>query len=197
VTVKGGCELCGSDVTGNRNIKYLCRRCNVLFDFKMIGLYIGRFQPFHNGHLQVIKNALKEMEAITIVVTMPLRKTEKDPFSAEERTGMIKKALKKEGINNYDIVAIKDIPSDEEYVDHVRSFTKPFNVVFVGDSKLNEKLFRQAGYKVITSQRFFNLNATQIRERMRDGEEWEHLVPAGAAEYIKEHDLVEKVKHKE
>ncbi|MBD3314071.1 nicotinamide-nucleotide adenylyltransferase [Candidatus Woesearchaeota archaeon] len=197
VTVKQGCELCGSDVTGNRSIKYLCRRCNVLYDFKMIGLFIGRFQPFHKGHLQVIRNALEEVEAITIVVAIPLRDTGRDPFTAEERIGMIQSALEKESIRNYDIVAIKDIPSDEEYVNHVRAFTKPFNVVFVGDNKLNEKLFREAGFRVITSQRFFNLDATQIRDRMRKGEEWEHLVPAGTVDYIKEHDLVDKVKDRE
>ena len=194
MTVKKGCELCGNDVVGNRSIKYLCRKCNVLFDYKMIGLYIGRFQPFHKGHLQVIKNALKEVKAIIVVVTIPLKKTEKDPFTAEERAGMIKAALEKEGIRNYDIAIIKDIPSDAEYVNHIRSFTKPFNAVFVGESGLNEKLFRQAGFKVVTSQRFFNMSSTEVRRRMKKNEEWEGLVPAGAVEYIKENRLVEKVK---
>ncbi len=194
MTVKNGCELCGSDVKGNRSIKYLCRRCNVLYDFKMIGIFIGRFQPFHNGHMKVVKNALKDVRAITIVVAIPLKETEKDPFSAEERMGMIRRALEKEGIMNYELAAVRDIPSDDEYVEHVRRFTKPFDVVFVGDNKLNERLFRKAGFRVVTSQRFYNLEATHVRERIKRGENWKELVPAGAAEYIEENNLVERVK---
>lgn len=194
--MKNGCELCGSDVRGNKGIKFLCRDCNVLFDYKMIGLYIGRFQPFHKGHLQVIKNALKEVKAITIVVAISLRKTDNDPFSADERIGMIRAALKKEGIKNYDIAAIKDIPSDAEYVAHVRMFTKPFNVVYVGDSKLNEKLFRDAGFRIVTSPRFFGISSTEVRKRMKAGESWKELVPEGAAEYIEENGLIVKLKNK-
>ncbi|MBU0615560.1 MAG: nicotinamide-nucleotide adenylyltransferase [Nanoarchaeota archaeon] len=193
VTVKESCELCGGDVVGNRNIKYLCRRCNVLYDFNMIGLFIGRFQPFHNGHLKVIKEALKEMKALQIVVAIPLRQTDKDPFSAEDRISMIKTALKDEGIKKYDIVAVRDIPSDAEYVHHVREHTRIFNTVFVGDNKLNEKLFKEAGFKVVTSPRFFNLDATHIRELMKKGQEWKDLVPKAVAEHIEKKGLASRV----
>ena len=160
----------------------------------MIGIFIGRFQPFHNGHMKLVKKALEDVKAITIVVAIPLRQTANDPFSADERIGMIRRALEKEGIRNYDLVAVNDIPSDAEYVDHVRAFTMPFDVVFAGDNKLNERLFREAGFRVITSQRFFNLEATHVRERMRNRGNWKELVPEGTAEYIEENNLVENVR---
>ena len=33
-----------------------------------VGLYIGRFQPFHNGHLSVVREALKHCNNLIIVV---------------------------------------------------------------------------------------------------------------------------------
>ncbi len=32
------------------------------------GLYVGRFQPFHLGHLDAIKYALKEVDELVIVI---------------------------------------------------------------------------------------------------------------------------------
>ncbi len=33
---KSGCPLCKGDVIGNREIKYYCKRCNVLFSEEII-----------------------------------------------------------------------------------------------------------------------------------------------------------------
>jgi nicotinamide-nucleotide adenylyltransferase len=194
VTIKEACYLCGNDIIGNESIKYLCRRCNVLFDLKMnIGLYIGRFQPFHKGHLMVVKNALKQVKSIIIVPAVPMKYGENDPFSADERAGIIRNALMKEGIKNFELVPIKDIPSDAEYVNHVRANTKPFNIVFVGENRLNGMLFSDAGFKVITSPRFLDISSTEVRKRIREDKDWEELVPEGTVEYIKKKDLIKKV----
>ncbi|MEM2947357.1 MAG: adenylyltransferase/cytidyltransferase family protein, partial [Candidatus Bathyarchaeia archaeon] len=32
------------------------------------GLFVGRFQPFHKGHLSVIEDILKEVDELVIVV---------------------------------------------------------------------------------------------------------------------------------
>lgn len=160
----------------------------------MIGLYIGRFQPFHRGHLMVVKNALKEVDSIIIVPAISLKAGENDPFSAKDRAAMIKASLEKEGIKKYEIVIIKDIPSDAEYVGHVRSQVKPFNVVFVGENRLNGMLFSDAGYKISISKRFLGISSTEVRKRMREGGKWQELVPEGTAEYIRKHELVKRVK---
>ncbi|MFO8016716.1 MAG: nicotinamide-nucleotide adenylyltransferase [Candidatus Woesearchaeota archaeon] len=190
VTIRQGC-VCGRDIKGNRKIKFLCRHCNVLYDTHMTGLYIGRFQPFHNGHLEVVKKATEEVDKLIIVVARPLRRTEQDPFSAEERKDMIEKTLS--GYDNVIVRIVNDIPSDDEYVQHVRENVPPFNVVYVGDNKLNEELFRGAGYKIITSERYFGLDATHVREAMRKGREWKAMVPENVAEYIEEKGLKERV----
>ena len=140
LTIEQRC-ICGRSIKGNDAVKFLCSHCNVLYEIKMIGLFIGRFQPFHNGHLEVVKRALKEVSHIVIIVTVPLRKTSKDPFSAEERKDMIRNALHDEKIGNFSLFVVNDIPSDDEYVGHVRQHVHNFNIVYVGENRLNEKLF--------------------------------------------------------
>lgn len=160
----------------------------------MMGLYIGRFQPFHNGHLEIIKKAMKEVEKLIIVVAVPLRNTAKDPFSAEERKKMIETALHGEGIKNFVVRVVNDIPSDEEYVGHVRQHVPPFNVVYVGESEINRKLFSKAGFKVVSSERYFGISSTKIRESMAKGDnEWKKMMPKAMAEYIEKNNLHKKL----
>ena len=56
----------------------------------MIGLFVGRFQPFHDAHLQIIQNALKEVEKLIIGVgSSQYSETAENPFTYEERKEMI------------------------------------------------------------------------------------------------------------
>jgi len=59
-----------------------------------VGVYIGRFQPFHAGHLETVKKMLKTCESIIISVGSHHRpKTIKNPWSSQERIEMIKDVL--------------------------------------------------------------------------------------------------------
>jgi len=54
------------------------------------GLFIGRFQPFHLGHLSDIKDALKEVDELVIAIGSSQHSgTKENPFSTEERIKMI------------------------------------------------------------------------------------------------------------
>ncbi|MEM2966110.1 MAG: adenylyltransferase/cytidyltransferase family protein, partial [Candidatus Nitrosocaldaceae archaeon] len=60
----------------------------------MKGLFIGRFQPFHNGHLEAIRFALKQVEILWIVIGSAQRSHEqRNPFTAGERLSMIRDTL--------------------------------------------------------------------------------------------------------
>ena len=58
------------------------------------GLYVGRFQPFHLGHLRAIKAVLKEVDEIVIVIgSAQYSHNSNNPFTAGERLVMIRRAL--------------------------------------------------------------------------------------------------------
>lgn len=60
---------------------------NYKFDYL---IFIGRFQPFHVGHVDVVKAALKLAERVIIVMgSADQPRTPKNPFTAGERSAMI------------------------------------------------------------------------------------------------------------
>lgn len=57
-------------------------------------VFIGRFQPFHIGHLEVIQSALKQADHVIVLVGSSFQpRTEKNPWSFIERSQMIYDAL--------------------------------------------------------------------------------------------------------
>ena len=61
---------------------------------KKRGLLIGRMQPVHNGHIEIIKQILEEVDEIIIGIgSAQLSHELKNPFTAGERLMMLNQAL--------------------------------------------------------------------------------------------------------
>ena len=76
------------------------------FDWKKkSGVYIGRFQPFHNGHKKVFLNILKKNAQVTILVMDSFGINKKNPFKFPYVKKIIKKMLK-EYEGKYTIIKI-------------------------------------------------------------------------------------------
>src|SRR4051812_12120611 len=59
-----------------------------------IGVFIGRFQPFHHGHLFIVKQALKKVKYLTVLVgSSCVPRSYFNPFTFDERKDMILGAL--------------------------------------------------------------------------------------------------------
>ena len=73
------------------------------------GLYIGRFQPFHLGHLYLVKKALTEVDELIIGISFGDKKVlEKNPYSLEERIKMIDITLMNNNVKNYLLHPVED-----------------------------------------------------------------------------------------
>jgi nicotinamide-nucleotide adenylyltransferase len=143
----------------------------------MIGLIIGRFQPMHLGHLELIKLASAECEIVFIIIGSPEKHNEKNPFSITKRKNMMKRVLKKNKISNYKIFTLKDIPQDSRWVGYVKENLPKFDIVYSGDKK-DLDLWNDAGLKMKSIGRIGGISATKIRERMRNKDDsWKELVP--------------------
>jgi len=155
---------------------------------KKTGLVIGRFQPFHKGHLEVIRIIAEECSSIVVGIgSAQYSHTFENPFTAGERYLMISRSLREDGMRDFSIVPIVDINRYSVWVSHVVSLVPPFQVVY-SNNPLTRRLFSEAGYEVRASP-MFNRDAysgTEIRRRMMAGESWEGLVPKAVAEVIRE-----------
>jgi nicotinamide-nucleotide adenylyltransferase len=153
------------------------------------GLYIGRFQPFHLGHLEVVKYVLGRVNRIVIAIgSAQYSHTLENPFTAGERITMIEHALDEAGISaaRYLIVPIPDMNVHKLWVAQVVSQTPEFHVVY-SNEPLTVTLFMEAGFKVEAIPFFSReeYSATEIRKHMINRQEWSTLVPKSVAEYIR------------
>lgn len=162
------------------------------------GLFVGRFQPFHLGHLSAIKDVLKEVDELVIVIgSAQYSHNLNNPFTAGERLIMIRKALEEAGIDysRVWVVPVPDAHLHMMWVSAVEGYTPSFDVVY-SNEPLTRRLFIEAKYRV-KSIRFHErklYSSTEIRERMLKGESWEKLVPKGVAAFIKEIDGVNRLR---
>lgn len=152
------------------------------------GLFIGRFQPFHNGHLKVIRDILEENERITIVIGGPAKTDEKNPFSFGERERMIRLALKSEGIKTYRIHPIANVNDDEKWNAKIRKLGE-FDVAYSRNPWV-ARCLRKIGIHVKKHafyQRYKNCGRV-IRHRIIDGNEWKNLVNPAVYRYVRRID---------
>lgn len=61
---------------------------------KEFGVFIGRFQPFHNAHLETVQQAVKQVEKLIIVIgSASGARTVKNPWTSTDRIKMISEAI--------------------------------------------------------------------------------------------------------
>ncbi|MBI2485257.1 nicotinamide-nucleotide adenylyltransferase [Candidatus Uhrbacteria bacterium] len=164
-----------------------------------ICLFIGRFQPFHTGHLMVVQGMAKSCAGVVIAVGSSQESdTKENPFSFEERREMIQRALQgKDLIPQFDItiVPVSDIPEDERWLDHVREKAGAFDVVWSGNAGVLA-LCRAKGVEVKEIKEVPGIDATDIRRMMmEDQAAWAEKVPREVAEYLKSIQGPERVRN--
>lgn len=162
------------------------------------GLFIGRFQPFHKGHLATVKFALGKVDQLVIVVGSAQKSHEqKNPFTAGERIRMIKETLDADKVDarKIMIIPVPDVDVHSLWTRQVDLLVPKYEVVFANDP-FTLMLFRERGVKTVEAPLVDRneMQATEIRKKMATGEKWESLVPSPVAKIIKEIDGVERVK---
>jgi nicotinamide-nucleotide adenylyltransferase len=162
------------------------------------GLYVGRFQPFHLGHLESIRIVLKDVdEAVIAIGSAQYSHNINNPFTAGERLVMTRRALKEADIDlsRVWIVPVPDVHLHMLWVAALEGYTPRFNVVY-SNEPLTRRLFMEAGYKV-KRIKFFDrkdFNSTLVREKMLRDDSWTTLVPKSVAEFIREIDGVNRLR---
>jgi nicotinamide-nucleotide adenylyltransferase len=162
------------------------------------GLYVGRFQPFHLGHLDAIKHVLKEVDEIVVVIgSAQYSHNTNNPFTAGERLVMVRKALQEAGMDYSKlwIVPVPDVHLHMLWVSAVVGYTPKFNVLY-SNEPLTKRLFMEAGFEVKTTPLFKRkvYMSTIIREKMIKDDSWTELVPKSVADFILEIDGVNRLR---
>ena len=162
-------------------------------------VFIGRFQPFHNAHLRMVRSALARAGGLILLVgTADAPRSSRNPWTFAEREAMIRAALDADENARTDIRPLHDDPyHDERWTAQVEATvaavlaahgTPAARVGLFGHEKdassFYLRLFPQWDY--VSEADTDGISATPIRRRyflLPDGEAWDEpqLPPAVAA----------------
>lgn len=150
---------------------------NKAFDFTV---FIGRFQPFHAGHLKVVEEGLKQADKLILLIGSAWQpRNTRNPWTHQEREEMIRACLSDSDNTRLLCLPLMDVPyNDEIWVRNVQSTVnglvtahhttphRPAKITLIGHKKdqtgfyLN--LFPQ--WHSISIENHRDISATPLRE---------------------------------
>ncbi|MDQ3778409.1 MAG: adenylyltransferase/cytidyltransferase family protein [Actinomycetota bacterium] len=161
----------------------------------------GRFQPFHNGHLEYLRGAAERSDELFVGITNPdparvrpeptdprRHLPESNPWSYVERLLMVKAAAAELEL---DPARLHVIPFPVNEPELWRAYVPPgvtqYLRLFSGWGATKLERLRDAGYEVVILDDGTEkeVSGAQVREALRTGRDWEALVPAGVARVIR------------
>lgn len=156
----------------------------------MRGLLVGRFQPFHKGHLALLETARAERPREPILVAVgsaQLSHTPLNPFTAGERIEMIEAAVAEAELTEVHVYPVIDIDRHALWVAHLRASLPKFGRVYT-NNPLTKMLFEDARFRVETPTLVerARFQGIEIRRRLSSGEAWKSLVPPAVSRLLQE-----------
>ena len=108
---------------------------------KKRAIFIGRFQPYHWGHIELINQKLNEGVPALIMVR-DIEPDEKNPFTTEQTVEMIKKYHQSKG-DDIEVMIIPDIESvnfGRGVGYEINKYTPPDNIGFISATKIRQSI---------------------------------------------------------
>lgn len=164
------------------------------------GLMIGRFQPFHNGHLKLAHQILNECNELIIAVgSSQFNFTFSNPFTAGERIYFIHNSLVESKIDlcKVYILPILNLENNAIWIQHLKSMLPRFDSIYSGNKFVQELLAYATETFRIHYPVFHNkseCNGTNIRMNIVMNKRWRNLVPNSVYKTILELEGVQRIK---
>ncbi|MFQ5496833.1 MAG: nicotinamide-nucleotide adenylyltransferase [Nitrosopumilus sp.] len=163
----------------------------------MNGLLIGRFQPFHLGHLEALRFALSKVDQLSVGLGSSNKPAQKNnPFSAEERKEMILSSIDNSMKERISIYSIPDLDNHIKWIEKIDAIVPKFDIVFSND-ELTNHLYSKRDIQVIPIPflKRDELSGTNIRDLIISDQKWEHLVPEGTRNFLNKNSAKEHLKN--
>lgn len=161
---------------------------------KRVTLFIGRFQPFHKGHLGTIKKIVEtgEVESLLIGIgSSEQHHSAYNPFTVQEREEMIRASLKLD--IPFEIKHIPDNSDNDIWTKDLLANYFDGDLVYSGNSLVQE-LLTGAGLEVRIPPPINNPSGTEIRQMIINGDKVEKFIPVGTNELLKKIDGQKRIK---
>lgn len=148
-------------------------------------LFPGRFQPFHNVHLLLLKKMLENNKVIILIGSSDLV-DENNPFTAKERVEMIKAVVADEKLDagRVSFAFLPDEKDDEAWAEMVVGLKEKFDCVFSNNPRVLAQM-KKHGFKTLSTGIVDeNVSASTVRSLLSQGRGWKALVPSAVAKRV-------------
>jgi nicotinamide-nucleotide adenylyltransferase len=151
-------------------------------------VFLGRFQPFHKGHHETVKEYKQQYEDFVVAIGSAAKSgTERNPLSFQQRKEILESCHPE-----IEIVAIEDEDRGEKgYQDWTERFVEKTDPdVVITRNDLVQRLVRQYSDAEIEEQELYNpdtCSGTKIRKKIREEKDWLYMVPDCDEEKIEEY----------
>ena len=133
---------------------------------------IGRFQPFHRGHLALLEQALRTAQQVVVVLGSAYQaRNPKNPFTWQERATMIREALPSQEQDRVQFLPMRDHYDEARWVAAVQSGVQALapegaRIALVGHFKDNSSYYlsRFLHWELISLPRQGDFDATPVRD---------------------------------
>lgn len=163
----------------------------------MNGLLIGRFQPFHLGHLEALQFALSKVDKLWVGLGSSNKPVEKNnPFTVEQRKEMILSSIDDSMKEKISIYFIPDLDNHMKWVEKIDTIVPKFDIIFSNDD-LTKHLYSKRNIQVLSIP-FLNresLSGTNIRDLIISDQKWNNFVPDGTRNFLEKTGAKEHLKN--
>ena len=142
-----------------------------------IAVLVGRFQPFHNAHLALLRRALDVAPRVVVVIgSAHQARTPKNPFTWRERAEMIRLALPEAERARVNFLPVRDYYDQQRWVRVVSEAIVAMNgnaqIALVGHFKDATSAYLRgfAGWALISADRIPGVGGTQLRDALFAGD---------------------------
>ena len=161
----------------------------------MNGFLIGRFQPFHLGHLEAVTFALTKVNQLFIGIGSSNKFNQiRNPFTAKERAQMITLSLNESQKIRVKLYEIPDVNNHEKWTSNIAEMIPNFDVLFTNDPA-TANIYAMRNISVIPVDMIARpkLSGTNIRNLMLHRDNWADLVPLGTQDVLKRINAQERI----
>lgn len=148
-------------------------------------VFIGRFQPFHIGHMSVVEKILTQFPRLLLIIgSANESETSKNPWTLEEREEMIRASIPVIMQEKIDIAWLDDVPEDRVWWEKLRNLISNYAgiqanttnntqwscILFTGNEWVAD-ICRDHTITTEWIQYSIDISGSEIREKMRKGED--------------------------